>query len=182
MPTTRRYLRRPHRAKLTHAQEIELWLGPRSDGSSFVSDEHRRVMWFRHRGRFMQLWAKGGRRPMGWWLYESPFRSRRHPGTDHERSILYEFSDVLSADERAELEAEWRREFDRSWDEHFFYCAGPDKIYSGDDARWQHWLWADLPPPLLDRWMAERQRRSRVVRELQDESQQAETVAETGNR
>jgi hypothetical protein len=122
--------------------------------------------------------GRHGKRSMGWWLYESPFRSRRHPGTDHERSILYEFSDVLSADERAELEAEWRKEFDRSWEEHFFYCAGPDKIFSGDDARWQHWLFVDLPPPLLDKWMAERQRRSRVVRKLEEGGAPAEATAE----
>src|SRR5215472_4944015 len=100
-------------------------------------------------------------------VYESPFLSRRHPGTEHERSILYEFSDVLGSEERTELEREWKREFDRSWDEHFFYCAGPDKIFSGDEARWRHWLFIDLPPPLLDRWMAERERRGRTVRELQ---------------
>lgn len=70
----------------------------------------------------------------------------------------------MSEAERTELEAQWRREFDRSWDEHFFYCAGPDKIFSGDDARWQHWLFVDLPPPLLDKFMAERERRGRVDR------------------
>ena len=170
MPTTRRYLRRSHRARLTHLQMMELWLGSRSDGSSFESDAHRREAWFCNRDRIMELWGCHGKRPMAWWLYESPFRSRRHPGFAHERSILYEFSNILSVEERAELEAEWRKEFDRSWDEHFFFCAGPDKIYSGDDARWQHWLFVDLPPPLLDKFMAERQRRGRTVRELRQES------------
>jgi hypothetical protein len=100
----------------------------------------------------------------------------RYPGFEHERSVLYESSDVLGADERAELEAWWRREFDRSWDEHFFYCAGPDKIYSGDDARWAHWLFVDLPPPLLDKWMAERERCAGVIRELEEESPPAEAT------
>jgi hypothetical protein len=160
---------------------MELWLGPSHHGTSFESDEHRRTTWFRYRDRLMQRWGKPGRRPMGWWLYESPFRSHRHPGPEHERSILYEFTDALSADERAELEAWWRREFDRSWDEHFFYCAGPDKIFTGDIAREYHWLWADIPPELVDRWMAERERRGRVIHKLQEESQQ-EAAAETGNR
>jgi hypothetical protein len=161
-------------------QEMELWLGPGDSGSSFESDEHRRTTWFRFRDKLMRQWGQGGRRPCGWWWYESPFRSRRHPGV-HEQSILYEFSDALSEDERAELEAFWREEFERSWAPGFS-CYHEGRILTGDDARWAHWLFIDLPPPLLDRLMAERQRRSRVVRELQDESQQAETVAETGNR
>jgi hypothetical protein len=136
-------------------------------------------MWFRHRDKFMHLWGKGGRRPMGWWLYESPFRSHRHPGTEHERSILWEFTDALSVEERAELEREWRREFDRSWDPHFFFCAGPDKNFTGDAARWQHYLFVDLPPPLLDKFMAERQRRGQVICELEEgASVPAEATAE----
>ena len=164
-------------------QEMELWLGPGDSGSSFESDEHRRTTWFRFRDKLMRQWGQGGRRPCGWWWYEAAEKGlpSRHPGTDHERSILYEFSDALSAEERAELETEWKREFDRSWGEHFFYCAGPDKIYSGDDARWQHWLFVDLPPPLLDKLMVERQRRGEVVCELQEESQHGEAVTETSS-
>jgi len=170
MPTTRQYLRRPHRAALTHSQQMELWLGPSHHGSAFASDEHRRAAWFRHRDRLMQRWGKDGRRPLGWWEYEAPEKGLRFPGSKvHERSILYEFSDVLSAAERTELEAYWRKEFERSWAPNFsFYADG--KIYSGDAARWQHWLFVDLPPPLLDQLMAERERRGRVVRELQEES------------
>jgi hypothetical protein len=162
---------------MTHTQQLELWLGPGNGGSSFESDDHRHEVWFRYRDKLMALWGKNGKRPMGWWLYEAAEWGLppRHPGT-HEQSILYEFSDALGAEERAELEAYWRREFERSWRPNFFYCAGPDKIYSGDDARWQHWLFVDLPPELLDKWMAERQRRSRVVREL--EAAPAETAAE----
>jgi hypothetical protein len=100
---------------------------------------------------------------MGWWLYESPFRNPRHPGIAHERSILYEFSDVLSADERAQLETQWREEFERCWSPNFSFFSG-GKIYSGDVARELHWLWADLPPPLLDELMSERERRGRVDR------------------
>jgi hypothetical protein len=136
---------------------MELWLGPGSSGSSFESDEHRRATWFHHRDRVMRQWAKGGRRPAGWWAYEAcEWGLRGYAGYEHERSILYETPGVLTAEERAELEAQWRREFDRSWDKHFFYCAGPDKIFTGDVARELHWLWADLPPELLDKWMAQR--------------------------
>jgi len=132
----------------------------------------------------MRQWGKNGKRPMGWWLYEAAEWGLppRHRGLAHERSILYELSDALGVEERAELEREWRREFDRSWDEHFFFCAGPDKIFSGDAARWQHWLWADLPPPFLDKFMAERRRRGRVVCELEEEGAPAEATADTGKR
>ena len=177
MPTNRRYIRRPQRSSLTATQEMELWLGPSHHGSAFESDEHRRAMWFRHRDKIMRQWGRGGRRPMGWWLYESPW-NRRHPGIDHERSILYEFSDVLSADERTELEAYWRKEFERSWSPNFSFFAD-GKMYSGDAARWQHWLFVDLPPPILDQLMAERERRGRVICKLEEESQQEEAVAET---
>jgi hypothetical protein len=136
-------------------------------------------MWFRHRDRLMQRWGKSGRRPMGWWLYESPFRSHRHPGPDHERSILWEFTDALSVDERAKLEQWWREQFERSWRPNFsFYADG--KHYSGDIARELSWVFVDLPPPLLDKFMAERERRGRVIHKLEEESSpvQQETATE----
>jgi len=89
---------------------------------------------------------------------------------------LYEFSDALGADERAELEREWRREFERSWSPNFSFFAD-GKIYSGDAARWQHWLFVDLPPPLLDKFMAERERRGQVIRELEEEGAPAPAEA-----
>src|SRR5262249_655914 len=130
MPTTRQYLRRPHRAALSASQQMEFWLGASHHGSAFRSDEERPAMWFRHRDKLMRQWGKGGRRPVGWWLYESPFRNPQHPGTDHERSILYEFSDALSAEERAELEQWWREQFDRSWRPNFSYCK-EGRIFTG---------------------------------------------------
>jgi len=170
MPPNRDYIRRPQRLPLSATQEMELWLGPGRDGTAFASDEHRREAWFRYRDRLMQRWAKGGRRPLGWWWYEASERGLppRHPAL-HERSILYEFSDVLSAEERAELEAEWRKEFDRTWDTNFsFYADG--KYYTGDVARELAWIAMDLPMVLHDKFMAERKRRGRVVRQLEEES------------
>jgi hypothetical protein len=84
---------------------LELWLGPGPSGSSFESDEHRRVAWFRHRDKLMRLWGKDGRRPLGWWWYEAPAKGLRFTGSKtHERSILWETPGVLSEDERAQLE------------------------------------------------------------------------------
>ena len=109
MPTNRRYLRRSHRATLTHTQTMELWLGPSHSGSSLENDEHRRAMWFRHRDKLMGWWGKGGRRPQGWWWYESSqFGLHRYPTSQYERSVLRETPGVLGATERADLEREWR--------------------------------------------------------------------------
>jgi hypothetical protein len=106
----------------------------------------------------MKLWAKGGRRPQGWWYYEAPQLGLRYPTSQYERSVLWETSGVLTEQERAELEREWRHQWDRCWEnESFFHCAGPDKIYNGDEARVRHLAWADVPPVLVYRWLAERE-------------------------
>jgi hypothetical protein len=140
---------------------MELWLGPSHSGSSFENDTHRREAWFRNRGKIMRLWGKGGRRPMGWWCFEAREMGLRYPGFEYERSVLWETPGVLSEEERAELEREWRRQWDRCWDDlHFFHCAGPDKNFTGDEARVRHLSWADVPPALVDLWLAERERRA----------------------
>src|SRR5262249_29213471 len=144
----------------------------------FASDEHRRATWFRYRERLMRRFSTNGKRPMGWGVYESPFSSRRHPGIEHPRSILYEFTDVLSAEGRVELEQWWCEQFERSWRSNFSYYK-EGRIFTGDIARELHWLWADIPPPYLDKLMAERERRGQVICKLQEESQQEEAVAET---
>jgi hypothetical protein len=169
MPTTRQYLRRPHRAALNATQEMELWLGPSHHGTAFASDEHRRAAWFRHRDKLMRLWGKDGHRPQAWWWYEAP-EGLWYPGHDHERSILYT-AGVLSEEERAYLEAQWRKEFDRTWDPHFSHIAEPGKIFTGEAARERHCLWADVPPDLYEEWTAERQRCAEVIGKLEEESQ-----------
>lgn len=94
---------------------------------------------------------------MGWWAYEAP-KGLRHPGYEYQRSVLWE-ANVLGEEERAQLETEWRREWDHIWEhEQFFHSAAPDKIYSGDEARVKHLVWADVPPVLVYRWLDERER------------------------
>jgi|SRR6516165_10863446 len=176
MPTTRHVLRRPHRSPLSFSQMEELWLGVGHRGPSFESDEHRRAAWFRHREKLMRLWGRDGRRPMGWWCYEAPEKGLRYPGLEHERSILYE-EGVLSEAERTMLERQWREDFERSWSPNFSFFSG-GKVYSGDDARELFWIWADLPPPLHEKWMEERERRGRVVRDLETKAAEANTEGE----
>jgi len=161
VPTNRKYLRRSQRAPISSVQEMELWMGPSRHGSAFASEAQRREAWFRHRERLMAWWGQDGRRPLAWWAYEAP-EGLKYPGYDYQRPVLYE-AGVLSAEERARLEAYWREEFDRSWDPHFFHCAGPGKIFKGDAARVKHWLWMDLPLELHDRWMAEREQGGQAV-------------------
>jgi hypothetical protein len=92
---------------LTGQQEMELWLGASDGGSSFADERERRAAWFRHRGRLMQLFAQGGKRPVAWWQYEAP-GELYYPGPDYERSTLYEWG-LLAETERDELVVCWRR-------------------------------------------------------------------------
>jgi len=158
MPKSR-YLQRSQRARMTAQMAQELWLGPNLAGTVFASDAHRRETWFRFRNELMEQWGRHGRRPLAWWIYE---KGRRYPGSEHERSLLYE-ADLLTQEERTELEAWWREEFQKTQVEGFtFYHEG--RIVTGDEARQRHWLFIDLPPPLLDKFLAER-----GVGALQDE-------------
>jgi len=88
----------------------------------------------------------------------------RYPGFQYERSVLWETSGVLTEEERGELVRGWRRQWDHCWDDpNFFHCAGPDKIYSGHEARVRHLAWADVPPELVYRWLDEREQRENLV-------------------
>jgi len=171
VPTSRRYRRRSSRVTVSRLQMTELWLGPGRDGSCFESDEHRRAAWFYNRDLIMHLWGKNGRRPLAWWLYEAPQYGMppRHPG-EHQQSILFEFPEfagVLSERERIELETHWKKEFDKTWAAGFsFFKEG--RIFTGEVARELHWLWVDLPPPVLEKFMAGRQRRSHAIRKLEE--------------
>ena len=153
MPTTRRLLRRSHRATMNAQMAMELWLGPSSNlGSCFRDDAHRRETWFRFRSELMAQWGSHGRRPLAWWIYEKGWR---YPGSEHERSLLYE-AGQLTPEECRELEAWWREEFDKT-QVPGFSCYHEGKIVTGIEAPQRHWIFCDLPPRLLDRFLAERE-------------------------
>jgi hypothetical protein len=129
-------------SEISADQMQELWLGAGAGGSVFANEDERRATWIRHKARVMELWGKGGRRPIAWWLYEAG--ELDYPGYDLERSTLYA-AGLLAEGERVELLAYWRREFDRLMDPNF-----------GDtDACEQHIRWCDLPRQLLGQWANE---------------------------
>jgi hypothetical protein len=62
------------------------------------------------------------RRPAAWWQFEATFP---YPGYDHEQSTLYE-AGVLGEEERAELVAAWREEFETAQAPDFGFVSAPD--------------------------------------------------------
>jgi hypothetical protein len=165
MGTNRTIVRRHRWGELTHEQEMELWLGPSHRGPAFGSEDERRVAWIRHRDRLMTAWAKHGRRPHGWWLYESPIPRPRY---DTEQSTLY-VAGLLTEQERAELIAWWREQYDSAWSPHFSHCEGPGRFFKDAPGRRRHLRWADIPTQLLREWNAARRRRARTIRKLEKE-------------
>ena len=151
----------PPRRRLSADQELDLWLGSRAE--AFASPEARRAAWLRHREHF-SLPSAPGRRAMAWWAYEA---SIPYPGPDREASTLYA-AGLLGEAEKVELEADWRREFDRAQEPGFWLCLGPGDWLEGAAARRAHYRWADIPRSLVKRWTAERKRQARTIRQLQD--------------
>ena len=137
---------------LSVPQEECLRYGPdeRRD-DPFISIAEARQAWFANRDRLLAGHGPG-RRPFGWHEFEGgpnlPY------DYDRERSLLFERG-LLGESEKAELIAEWRREFQRA-----------EQL---DDAirRAKHLKWADIPASLLKRWRAERRRRGKTAREAE---------------
>ena len=123
MPTNRIPLRRAFRAPLSHAQEMALWLGELPGRPAFCNEEERRELWFRHRDRLLARCGPG-RRPAGWWIYESPIR---HPNNhDYESAALYE-AGLLTKEESVQVVARWRDQFERAQRPGFEHCIGHAK-------------------------------------------------------
>jgi len=142
---------------LSAGQLMELQYGPNpSAGSLFGSREELERAWRRSRERLMEG-CRPGRRVMGWWEFEATIP---YPGRDLERGVLWR-SNVLGAEEKAELEAWWRQEFAKAHAPDFFVHTG-DEVLHGDAAIEAHLRWADCPRELARRWKkAERRRRAR---------------------
>ena len=161
MPTNRTPLRRRRRG-LSHAQSMLLLFGggdARWEGA-FDDEAEARDAWQRHRDRLMA--GCSGRRPAGWWLFESPIA---WPGYDRERSALYD-AELLEDGERAELLAFWRVQFERAQDARFFHALNPDHYLHGPAARRAHYRATDIPLSLLREWKAARRRSAHTISQL----------------
>jgi hypothetical protein len=144
------------RAHAVHEDELlELWLGPSASGSLFDSRAALRAAWVRYRDELMARWGCHGRRPQIWWELEAG--DLEYPGYDLERSTLWR-AGFLGEAEKAALEVEWRREFERAHAPHFFFCDGPGQTFQGAVARRGHFNWADIPVELVKQWTGERRR------------------------
>ena len=133
---------------------LELIVGPSSGiGSLFRSYEELKQAWQQHQGEIMCDWNTSARRPAAWHEFVWQGEPVDH---DTERSTLWR-ADVLDPEERAAIEAEWFAEF--QW----AYAQGFDV-----KRRRRHHAWADIPPPLLKLWRAERRRSAKTIRKLKD--------------
>jgi hypothetical protein len=122
--TNRHTIRRRRRDELRHDQMLELWLGPHPDrGSLFNDREELQSAWDTHRDVLMKRWGSHGRRPQIWWELATEMQ---FPGLDREKSTLWR-AGVLAPAERAELEAEWRTEFERAQNPKFSYQLKPGR-------------------------------------------------------
>jgi len=140
---------------LSAGQAMELWLGPNpTQGSLFSSREELERAWSEHRDVLMARWGSHGRRPMIWW--ELAAGDLKHPGYALERSTLWR-AGVLAAEERTELEREWRTAFDAA--------RGMDAR-----ARREHFEHHDVPPELIEAWTTARKRRRRQAAASQEEA------------
>jgi hypothetical protein len=136
----------------TDLQEAELaWGVSHRLGSTFNNDEEAREAWILNRDRIMNLFAFGGRRPMGWWRHESPLP---WPGFSRERSTLWE-AGLLGAAERRALEADWREEFFKSLAPGFTFREREGHYLHGHEAHIAALVFHDCPAALAERFSAE---------------------------
>src|SRR5215467_7882606 len=101
---TSKFVSDHHRAAILQ----ELHLGPNQMGSVFADREELEQAWCELGPELMAM-MQPGRRPLAWWQFDCPAGLKYD--YDHERSILWR-AGILGADEKLDLEAEWRREFE----------------------------------------------------------------------
>jgi hypothetical protein len=146
---------------LSAGEKMELQYGPNpSQGSLFNSREELVQAWTACRDELLDR-ANPGRRPLAYYEFDYPHGTR--PPFDTERSTLWR-QGVLEPEERAELEREWRMEFDAA-------------LAMDASERREHLEHHDVPVELVKRWAkaaerAERRRRARSIRNPTAEAQE----------
>ena len=140
------------RMPLTPGQLQELWLGPSYvSGSKFADREELEAAWREHRAEVLTM-SKPGHRPAAWWEFDAP--SGLKFDDEHSCSILWR-AGVLDAEERREVEEDWRREFEK----------GFSRVFDAKRRR-EHFRWADIPRELVKAWLVERRRHGKTIRRL----------------
>jgi len=120
--------------ELSGRQREFLCWGPRDAFDDAFTDEAEvHAAWEQHREALLAS-CPPGRRPWGWRIFDRP--EIRWRGYDFERAINWR-ANVLSLEERATLERQWRGDF-----------------FRGRDLKS-----ADVPRELVRRWKAELRRR-----------------------
>lgn len=164
MATNRRVISRARRGWLSPDAELELWLGPPGPGREpiFATAEEARQAWHRVRDSF-SLPNAPGRRAQAWWAFDAPAGLTFN--YDTERSTLFTHG-LVSEEEKEQLLAEWKAEFDKAQARGFALTLGPDEVLYGAAARRAHYTWADIPGDLIEQWTAEHRRRKQATRDL----------------
>jgi hypothetical protein len=163
MPTDRKPISRHLRHRLTGWEELSLEYGEaRYHRPGFGDDDARREAWFRHRDWLMAR-CRRGRRPEAWWDYEAPIP--RPDDFDYQKAALWE-ANLLTPEERTELEGEWRADFEDAQTPDFWLCVGPGENLSGAAAQRAWYRDRGIPRELVRRWSTARRRRDRAVRKL----------------
>ena len=147
------------RRSLSHWQEMFLTYGPEARwNDAFADEEEVCAAWNYHRGRILSTY-RNGRRPWAWWTIDHP--ELRYPDHDGEQAALFE-AGLLGEEERAELVARWRSDFERAQKPGFMYCAGFTKPsdtaatwLEGEPAMKAHFAWSGIPKGLLTEWLQE---------------------------
>lgn len=162
MPTERIPVSRHRRHRLAWWQQLDLDYGPDDHRPGFRDEDERRAAWIRHRDWLMAR-CRHGFRCDAWWTFEAPIA--RPSDNDYERAALWE-AGLLSDEERAELEDEWREEFELAQAPNFMCCIGPSKLLVGPAARRAALRSAGIPHALIKCWSAARRRRAKTIRKL----------------
>jgi hypothetical protein len=140
-------------------------LGPPGPGREpiFATAEEARQAWQRVRDNFPLPHNSPGRRPWAWWCFEP--HEIAWPGYDAERSTLFTHG-LVSDEEKAQLLADWKGQFDKAQARGFALTLGPGEVLYGAAARRAHYEWADIPAALVKQWTAEHRRRKQTIRDL----------------
>jgi hypothetical protein len=107
---------------------------------AFGTEEARKRAWLMRRDRFLNY--RDGRRPAGWWDYESTVA--RPADTNYDEAALFD-AGLLEPREAGVCWSNWRARFDQSFEPHFAVCLGRGEWLEGDAASQHHWKTLGIP-------------------------------------